>query len=48
MIGVDKEDLWKVLRIYGGEGKLVRAVKGVHEDAKADEQLEEGSSEFLI
>ena len=32
---VDRERLWKVIRMYGVDGKLLRAVKSMYEDAKA-------------
>ncbi|MCP4337615.1 MAG: reverse transcriptase family protein, partial [Desulfobulbaceae bacterium] len=44
---IDREGLWKVLRIYGVPGKLLRAVKSLYEGARAAVRVESEQSEFF-
>ena len=44
---VDREGIWRVLRIYGVDGELLRAVKSLYEGARAAVRVEDELSEFF-
>ncbi|MCP3679958.1 MAG: hypothetical protein GY782_06675, partial [Gammaproteobacteria bacterium] len=44
---VDREGLWKVLRMYGVTGRLLEAVKSLYEGAKGAVRVEYEQSEFF-
>ncbi len=44
---VDREGLRKILRMYGVDGKFLRAVKNMYEDAKAAAGVADDLSEFF-
>ncbi|WP_435362545.1 reverse transcriptase domain-containing protein, partial [Klebsiella pneumoniae] len=44
---VDREGLWRVLRIYGVGGELLSAVKSMYEGARAAVRVDNELSEFF-
>ena len=44
---VDREGMWRVLRIYGVDGELLRAVKSMYEGARAAVRVDDELNEFF-
>ncbi len=43
----DREGLWKVLRMHGVDGKLLKSIKNMHEDTKSAVQVGGDLTEFF-